>query len=99
MSGGVDQVELIALAVVRRVVHAHGVQLDGDAPFALQFVGVEHLGAHLAGVERAGEFQEPIGQGRLAVVDVGDDAEVADAVELHGVSSASLGRRRRARAA
>ena len=84
VSGGVDQVELIALAVARRMVHAHGVQFDGDAPLAFQLVGVEHLGAHLAGVERTGEFKEAIGQRRLAVVDVRDDAEVANAVELHG---------------
>ena len=49
VSGSVDQVELVALPIARGVVHAHRVQLDGDAPFALQFVGVEHLGAHLAG--------------------------------------------------
>jgi hypothetical protein len=29
-------------------------------------------------VDDAGELQHPVGQGRLAVVDVGDDAEVAD---------------------
>ena len=31
-------------------------------------------------VDDAGQLQHPVGQGRLAVVDVGDDAEVADAL-------------------
>ncbi len=46
--GGVDQVELVGLAVGRRIHHADGVSLDGDAAFTLQVHGVEHLGLHLA---------------------------------------------------
>ena len=40
------------------------------------------------GVDRAGQLEEPVGERRLPVVDVGDDAEAADAVELgHGAHS------------
>ena len=75
----VDQVELVGLAVARGVGHAHGVELDGDAALALQVHRVEDLFAHLALVERARGLDEPVGQGGLAVVNVGDDTEISDA--------------------
>ena len=58
-------------------------RLDGDAPLALEIHGVEHLGLHLAGLERAGELEEAICQGRLAVVDVGDDREITNETLIH----------------
>ena len=48
VTGRVDQVELVGLAVLRGVHHADGVGFDGDAAFALQVHGVEHLGLHFA---------------------------------------------------
>ena len=48
-------------------------RLDGDAALTLEIHGIEDLGFHLARLERAGELQKAICQGRLAVVDVGDD--------------------------
>ena len=45
---GVDQVELICLAIVCVVGDAHGVGLDGDAAFALDVHGVQELGLHVA---------------------------------------------------
>ena len=34
----------------------------------------------MVGAHRPGQLEEPIGEGRLAMVDVGDDREVADPV-------------------
>ena len=83
---GVDHVEdggvarLIALAHHPR--HAHGLRLDRDAALALDVHPVEVLRAHLPRVDHPGDLQHPVGQRRLAVVDVGDDAEVADATGI-----------------
>ena len=82
--GGVDEVQLVRLAALRRVGHAHGVQLDGDAALALEVQRIEHLGLHLALLEHAGGLDQAVGERRLAVIDVGDDAEVADAALVHG---------------
>jgi hypothetical protein len=60
------------------------VELDRDPTLALELVVVEHLLAHLPLIERAGTLEEAIGERRLAVVDVRDDAEIADLVGLHG---------------
>ena len=80
----VDQVELVLDAVPRGVEHPHRVELDGDPALALEVHGVEHLLAHLPLLERAGGLDEAVGEGGLAVVDVRDDAEVADAGLRHG---------------
>ncbi len=83
VSGRVDQVEDVLLAVGRRVVQADRMRLDGDPALALEIHGVEHLRLHLARLQRAGELEEAIGQRRLAVVDVRDDREVPDVALIH----------------
>ena len=53
----------------------------------LEIHRVEHLCSHLTIRYRSGPLQEPVGQGRLPVVDVGNDAEVANSrLGAHGGS-------------
>ncbi len=79
---GVDHVEDVRVPGVgarpRRPRETDGLRLDRDAALALDVHAVEVLGAHLPRVDHTGDLQHPVGEGRLAVVDVGDDAEVAD---------------------
>ena len=82
VAGRVDQVQLIGQAIARRVVHADRARLDGDALLALQIHRIEELRDHLPLADGPGPLQEPIGQGRFPMVDMGDDAEVADAALL-----------------
>ena len=65
---------------------------DGDAPLALE-VGVVHraLGDPLVRAERAALMQQPVDERRLAVVDVGDDGDVA-AERVGDVTAAGKGR-------
>jgi hypothetical protein len=81
---GVDQVELVLAAVLRGVGHPHGIELDRDPTLALEVQGVQDLGLHLSLLEHPRLFDQTVGQGGLSVVDVRDDAEVADVIELHG---------------
>ncbi len=74
VAGRVDEVEPVAQAIARDVLQVHGAGLDGDALLALEVHAVEDLAHHLALVEGVGDLQETVGQRRLAVVDVGDDA-------------------------
>ena len=78
VAGRVDQVELVGLAVVRRIHHAHRMGLDGDAAFALQVHRIQHLGLHLARRQRAGELQQTVGKRAFPMVNMGDDGEIAD---------------------
>ncbi len=89
VAGGVDEVELVLLAVLGPVGHADGLRLDGDPALALQLHVVEELGLRVPFTHRAGGLEQPVGQRRLPVVDVGDDREVADVL-------VGFGHRRRA---
>ncbi len=80
VAGRVDQVEAVDEAVLRRVLQAHGAGLDRDPLLALEVHRVEDLAGHLAGIDRVGELEEAVREGRLPVIDVGDDREVAEAI-------------------
>ena len=84
MARGVDEVQLVGLAVVGRVAHAHGLALDGDAALALDVHGIEQLGLHVALGHGARQLQDAVRERGLAVVDVGDDREVADMGQFVG---------------
>ena len=78
MARGVDEVEIVGDAVVAGVREADGVALDGDAPLPLDVHGVQDLVPELTFSHHAGPLDKAVRQGGLAVVDMGDDAEVAD---------------------
>src|SRR5262249_33791226 len=70
-------VEFVALAAVD-VFNRDRVHLNRDAALALQVHIVEDLGPELARGDGPGLEQELVGQGAFAVVDVGNDGEVAN---------------------
>jgi hypothetical protein len=81
----VDEVELVLLPVASAIQDAYGLRLDGDAALALQVHAVEELFLHVARGHGAGELENTVRERALAVVDVRDDAEVADVAEVaHG---------------
>ena len=77
VAGRVHQVQLVGQAVLGLVGKAHGLCLDGDAALFLQLHVVQHLLGHLAVGEAAASLDQPIRKRGLAVVDMGDDGEVA----------------------
>src|SRR5690606_3439348 len=91
VAGRIDEIEDVLLAVAGAVGQPHGLKFDGDTPLAFQLQAVQNLLLHLPLGQPARAFQKAIGQRRLAVVDVGDDAEIADACLLHGPIIAKAG--------
>jgi hypothetical protein len=77
----VHEVEHVGLAVLGRIFEAHGLRLDGDAALALDIHRIEHLLGHFPLSQRARRLDQPVGQGRLAVVDMRHDGKVADIVD------------------
>lgn len=68
----IDDIRVIRLVGV--VIHqTRRLQLNCDAPLALQVHCVEVLGLHLAPSDSARLFEQPVGDRRLAVVNVGDN--------------------------
>ena len=56
-----------------------------DAALALEVHRVEQLVVHLARGDGARDLQDAVGERRLAMIDVGDDAEVADESGVHAL--------------
>ena len=75
--------QLVGLAVAGLEEDPHGLGLDRDAPLPLELHRVEQLRPHQAGIDRVGQLEDPVRERRLAVVDMGDDAEVADLALVH----------------
>jgi len=90
MARGINEVELIGFAVIGLVAHCHGAGLDRDAALLLNVHVIQHLIGHGALVNAVGQLQHTVGQGGFAVVDVGNNAEVADVFAGHQVSSKSF---------
>src|SRR5690606_8315809 len=79
VSGRVDDVDAVALPGDGGVLGQ-----DRDATFLLLVVAVHHaLGEHGAFGERARLLEQAVDEGGLAVVDVGDDGDVAEAFDGH----------------
>ena len=97
VAGRVHQVEDVGLAVLGAVFEPDGLGLDGDAALALDVHRIEHLLDHLALGHGPGLLDEPVGERRLAVVDMGDDGEVADVVDRVGGHGRGDSRARRGR--
>ena len=82
VAGGVDDVDAGVLPL-----HRGRLGQNGDAALALQIVGIHRaLDLALVVAVGAGLLQQPVDQRGLAVVDVGDDGDVA---KVHGCSSGS----------
>ena len=75
---GVDEVQGVSFPVPGLVVETYGAGLDGDAALAFQVHVVEDLILHDALLHRAALFDEAVGEGGLAVVDMGNDGKIAD---------------------
>ena len=66
------------------IFEADRLRLDGDAALALDVHRVEHLLDHVALGDGAGRLDQPVGERRFAMVDMGDDGEIADIVDGMG---------------
>jgi hypothetical protein len=73
VTGRVDQVQDILLAIDSRVVQTDRMGLDGDTALTLEVHGIKDLCLHLTCLERTGELEKTVGQRGLAVIDVRDD--------------------------
>ena len=85
MSRCVNQIERIGLAVGMVVFHLDSVALDGDTLLAFEVHIIEHLSLHFALIERVSIFEQAVGQGTFAVVDMRDNTEVANIFHIYSI--------------
>jgi len=86
MPGGVDEVQLELVSVLTRVGQADRLALDRDPPLPLYVHVVEDLVPELPVVHEVRILDEPVGKRGLAVIDMGNDAEVSDLFHLAAFS-------------
>ena len=79
VSRGIDQIENVFFTLIG-IFHLNGMTLDGDTSLLFQIHIVQHLSlGHLDGLSI---FQKTVGQGRFAVVDMRNNAEVSNMLHL-----------------
>ncbi len=70
MTRCVNEIELVCLAITRRIIKPDTLRLYGDAAFALEFHGIEDLVFHFTLTQSTADLNKTISQGRLAVIHV-----------------------------
>ena len=78
VAGRIDQVQLVGFSIFGVVGKPNRRRLDGDSPLALEIHAVEKLVLLLSLGESARMLDQPVGERRFAVVDMGNDGEIAD---------------------
>lgn len=73
MSRSIDEIELDSLPL-----HTYGSELDRDTSLTLEIHLIEGLRLHLTLLESTSDLHETISEGRLAMIDMSNDTEVAD---------------------
>ena len=84
MPGRINEIQMIGFTVSRLVVKRYRLRLDGDSALLFDIHGIEHLRAHFTGSQTTTDLNEPIGYRGLAMIDMGNDREIAY-VLLHAV--------------
>ena len=64
------------------IFHLDSMGLNGNALFLFQIHRVQYLCLHFPGIKGIGLLQQTVGQRAFAMVDVGDDAEVAGIIHF-----------------
>jgi hypothetical protein len=77
VSGGIYQVEYVLAAIDSGIGDSHRLALDGDAPFPLYVHVVQDLILKIAVCYKMAFLDEAVGKGRLSVIDMRNDAEIA----------------------
>ena len=83
MPWGVDQIERINLTIPSLVAQGGRLGLDRNAALFFKIHRIEDLLLHFPVTQTAAALNQPIGKRGLAVINVGDDGEVAN--PLHGI--------------
>ena len=78
----VDQIQLVLLPI-HFGLHRHGTRFDRYPTLPLKLHVVENLLLHLSLADRVGDFEQPVGERALPMVDMGHDREVTDVLGVH----------------
>ena len=84
MAWSVDQVEEVGFSVFSLIIQTDRMGFDGNPAFPFQVHRIKQLSLHISFSNQAGSLKETIGKRSLAMIDMGDDTEVASELRVHG---------------
>jgi hypothetical protein len=84
----IEQIQLIGLTRLAFVTHRYRMRFDCDPPLPFKVHRIKKLVLPLTILDRASALQQPVGQGRFAVIDVRNDAKIPR--QLNGHESAIM---------
>ena len=82
MAWCVDQVQQVVISIRGLVLEGNRVALDRDSPFSLDIHGIEHLFMELTLRNAITGLNQSVGKRRLAMIDVGNNAEISNLFQL-----------------
>ena len=80
MTGSINEIEGVILAVLGMIAQIHRPGLDGNAPLPLNIHIVQQLILHIPAGNRFGVLQNPVRQSGFAVVNVCDYRKIANII-------------------
>lgn len=82
MSGSIDEVEHIGLAVLCGIGQADGLALDRDPPFALYVHIIEHLVLEFSQIDEVGFLDKAVCEGTLSMIYMRDNTKIANVLRF-----------------
>ena len=80
MTGSIDEVENILLAVFRGIIKANGARLDSDSSFTLNIHIIEELFFHITLRNGGSKLEDSVGKSRFAVIYMSNNAKISDII-------------------
>ncbi len=78
MSRRIDKIQNILLTIFGFIGQGNGIAFNGDAAFPFDVHIVQHLILKISFIADTGKLDQTVGQGGLAVIYMGDNAEVSN---------------------
>lgn len=82
MSRGIDEIELIVLAVIGQVIQGHTLGLDSNAALTLDIHRVEDLLGHFTFGQSPAGLYKAVRQGGFAVIDMRDNGKITNMLQV-----------------
>ncbi len=84
MAGRINQVKDIFVAIFGLIDDAYRLGFNGNTPFPFQIHIIKHLGLHLPAGQKSCLLYNPVRQGGLAMVYMGNNTKIPDSALIYG---------------
>ena len=83
MPRGINEIQMINLAILGFVVQGNTLGLNRDTTLSLNIHGIKHLRRHFTFTQGSAQLNKAVSQCRLAMVYMGNNGKIPDVVLIH----------------